>query len=38
MSLLTAFALGWITKDCHLWLVRKLKARRAGARRARFRH
>jgi len=27
MSLLAAFALGWIAKDCHLWLVRKLKDR-----------
>jgi hypothetical protein len=28
MSLLAAFALGWIAKDCHLWLVRRLKDRK----------
>jgi hypothetical protein len=27
MELLAVFALGWIAKDCHLWLVRWLKAR-----------
>jgi hypothetical protein len=27
MSLLTAFALGWIAKDCHQWLARRLKER-----------